>query len=274
VTTTIRLPEPVRSVVLGDSNLFQAEYSPNEPLLVFARPMGSGRAQTNLVISTVFGRQFILLLTSLGASADEVGVGVDLLVTCQAAQVRFIEEAFPSSLISETVNLHRAAPSPSGPNKGVPAPETEKGLRLDEILDRQRHEKIEKLYGDGIRVGIGQVVEDGPRLIVSFSVMSSKSEPAELVPPQVQLNGQTKAGVFRGSRWTTVQQVPVETYQMSQRRLNPNSRIDGVVVFERPPMKQSTETLMLQIADSAAVDRPTLVPIPFRQTKPLEKDHE
>src|SRR5262249_10041131 len=29
VTTTIRLPEPVNSVVLGDSNLFQAEYSPS-----------------------------------------------------------------------------------------------------------------------------------------------------------------------------------------------------------------------------------------------------
>src|SRR5437667_9415089 len=68
VTTTIRLPEPVNSVVLGDSNLFQAEYSPNEPMLVFARATGSGTAQTNLVISMVFGRQFILLLRSRGAS--------------------------------------------------------------------------------------------------------------------------------------------------------------------------------------------------------------
>src|SRR5437660_7453941 len=71
VTTTIRLPEPVNSVVLGDSNLFQAEYSPSEPMLVFARPMALGVAQTNLVISTIFGRQFILLLRSLGASGDQ-----------------------------------------------------------------------------------------------------------------------------------------------------------------------------------------------------------
>src|SRR5881296_1717480 len=82
VTTTIRLPEPVNSVVLGDSNLFQAEYSPSEPLLVFARPTVSGIAETNLVISTVVGRQFILLLKSLGASADENDPGVDLLVIC------------------------------------------------------------------------------------------------------------------------------------------------------------------------------------------------
>ena len=29
VTTTIRLPEPVNSVVIGDSTLFHAEYSPS-----------------------------------------------------------------------------------------------------------------------------------------------------------------------------------------------------------------------------------------------------
>jgi hypothetical protein len=146
--------------------------------------------------------------------------------------------------------------------------------KLDRILNRQRGERLDKLYGDGIRVGIGQVLEDGPRLIVSFSVTNSKSEPAELVPPQIQLSGQTESGIFRRTRWTTVQQLPIEFYQMSQRRLDPGGRIDGVVVFERPAIKQSTESLMLQIADSAAVDQPTLVPITFRQTTPLEKDHE
>src|SRR3989475_7111999 len=108
VTTTIRLPEAVNSVVLGDSNLFQAEYSPKEPLLVFARPTVSDIAETNLVISTVFGRQFILILRSRGVSTDQ-SAGVDLLVTCQAAAVRFIEETSPSGLISETLNLRSAA---------------------------------------------------------------------------------------------------------------------------------------------------------------------
>src|SRR5437899_8300942 len=73
VTTTIRLPEAVNSVVLGDSNRFQAEYSPKEPLLVFARPTASDiAAETNLVISPVFGRQFILILRSLGDSTDPI----------------------------------------------------------------------------------------------------------------------------------------------------------------------------------------------------------
>src|SRR5207244_446247 len=264
--------EAVNSVVLGDSNRFQAEYSPKEPLLVFARPTAPDIAETNLVISTVFGRQFILILRSLGVSTDQGQAGVDLLVTCQAAAVRFIEETFPPGLVSETLNLRRAA----HPGSPVTAAQSEGGNRLavDEILKRQRHQRMDKLYGDRIHVGIGQVSEDGPRLIVSFSAFGPKSEPAELVPPQIQLSGQAKGSIFRRVRWTTVQQLPVQTYQMTRRKVNPGERVDGVVVFERPPIKQSTERLLLQIADSAAVDRPTLAPIRFRPTQPLEKNDE
>jgi len=50
-TTTIRLPEPVSSVVVGDPNLILAEHSPNEPLLVFVKPL-SAAGETNILIST------------------------------------------------------------------------------------------------------------------------------------------------------------------------------------------------------------------------------
>ena len=274
LTTTIRLPEPVNSVIVGDSNLFQAEYSPNEPLLVFARPITSSVAQSNLLISTAHGRQFVLFLRSLGPLSDEIEAGVDLLVTCRAAGVLFIDETFPASVIPETVHLGSTVQSDPPSGGGDATFPGEAGLALDEIVSRQRDQTIDKLYGDRIRVGIGQVTEQGSRLIVSFSVISSKSETIELVPPQVQLAGQTKSGLFRRARPTTVQQLPVQAYQISQRRLSPGKRVDGVVVFERPPIKQSTEGLMLQIADSAAVDQPTLAPINFRQTNPPEKDHE
>jgi hypothetical protein len=271
VTTTIRLPEPVNSVIIGDSSLFQAEYSPNEPLLVFVRPVMPGIAQSNLVISTVRGREFVLRLKSLGASADESESGVDLLVTCEVARVRFIEETLPSAVISEIRNLDNAAhPPPASSVNGSATSEIESRLALDEILEHQRHQTIGKLYGDRIRVGIGEVIENGSRLIVPFSVTNSRSDSIELVPPQVQLAGQTTAGIFRRTRWTTVQQLAVHVYQMNQRRVSPGGRADGVVVFDRPPIKQSTEGLFLQIADSAAIDRPTLAPITFRQTQ-LEK---
>src|ERR1051326_3751491 len=223
VTTTIRLPEAVNSVVLGDSNRFQAEYSPKEPLLVFATPMASDIAETNLVISTVFGRQFILNLKSLGASADQSQAGVDLLVTCQAAGLRFIEETSPSGLISETLNLRSTAHPGS---LGTASESGERRLAVDEILKRQRNQRMDKLYGDRIHVGIGQVSEDGPRLIVSFSAFGPKSEPTELVPPQIQLSGQTKGGMFRRVRWATVQQLPLQTYQMTRRKLNPGERAE------------------------------------------------
>ncbi len=275
MTTTIRLPEPVNSVILGDSNLFQAEYSPNEPLLVFARPIGSAMVQTNLVISTTRGRQFILLLKSLGVSPGETESGADLLVICRAAGLNFIEETFPSALISETVGLESAANPPRLTRlNSARAPESGTGLALDEIVNRQRQQKVGKLYGDRIRVGIGQVTESGSQLIVPFSVMSSKFESIELVPPQVQLAGQDKTGIFRHTRWTTVQQLPLHQYEMSRRRIEPGGRADGVVVFERPPIKQSTEGLFLQIADSAQIDKPTLAPINFKQAKFMENDHE
>jgi hypothetical protein len=84
------------------------------------------------------------------------------------------------------------------------------------------------------------------------------------VSPQVQLAGQTKSGMLRRTRWNTVQQLPVDVFRISDRRLKPQQRVDGAVVFERPPIKQSTEGLFLQIADSAAVEKPTLAPISFR----------
>src|SRR5438093_9799344 len=100
VTTTIRLPEPVNSVIVGDPTLFQAEYSPNEPLLVFAKAATTSVAQTNLVISTVRGRQFVLLLQSLSASGDHTESAADLLVICQALAAQGIEEACPTAVLS------------------------------------------------------------------------------------------------------------------------------------------------------------------------------
>jgi hypothetical protein len=243
ITTTIRLPEPVNSVIVGDSNLFQAEHSPTEPLLVFVKPVTSTIAQSNLVISTARGRQFLLILRSLGPSADESESGVDLFVICRAASVFFIDETFPAAVLSETVNLGTAALRESRRDGNDLTSQSEEGLGLDEIVSRQRNQAIEKLYGNRIRVGM-------------------------------QLAAQSNAGIFRRTRQTTVQQLPIEAYQISQRRINPGGRVDGVVMFERPPIKQSTEGLLLQIADSAAIDQPTLAPINFRETKPLGKNHE
>jgi hypothetical protein len=268
MTTTIRLPEPVNSVILGDPSLFQAEYSPNEPLLVFARPISSSTAQSNLVISTIRGHQFILVLRSDGVPEEKTGPRADLLVICRTAGGFFIEETFPAALVSETVPLRSSVRTEFG------FPDRKDDWALEETLRRQHGRKLDKPYGEGIRVTIGEVTERNSHLIVSFSVVNSKPEALELVPPQVQLAAQTKGGILKRARWTTVQQLPVQAYQWSQRRLDSGVRADGVVVFERPAIKQSAEELFLQVADSAAIDQPTLAPIAFRPTGTLENEHE
>ena len=262
LTTTIRLPDPVNSVVVGDASLFQADYSPDEPLLVFARPLTSTPAESNLVISTTRGRHFVLSLKSIGSVPAGSVSAVDLFVNCRAAGILFIEHTFPSALIPESVDLSSAA-VPDLPNRGKVAESTD-STELDDLVREQSQLSPRNLYGDRTRVSIGHVVEHGARLIVSFTVVNSDSQTAELVPPQVQLAGQSKSGMFRHTRWNTVQQLPVDDYRLSSRRVEPRRRVDGVVAFQRPQIKQSTEGLFLQIADSAAIDKPTLAPISFR----------
>ena len=264
LTTTIRLPDPVNSVVVGDSSLFQAEYSPDEPLLVFAKPLTATAAESNLVISTTHGRHFVLSLKSPGSLSAGVASDVDLFVNCRPAGIVFIEETFPSTLIPGTLDLGNAA-IPGLASGTTPESATDR-FELDDLVRRQAQQSPNNLYGDRIRVSIGQVLEHGARLTVSFTVINSGSETVELVPPQVQLAGQTKSAMFRHTRWDTVHQLPVEAYRFSSRKIEPRGRVDGALTFERPQIKQSTEGLFLQIADSAAIDRPTLAPLSFRST--------
>jgi type IV secretory pathway VirB9-like protein len=64
VATSIRMPEPVNSVVLGDPENFQAEHSEHEPELVTVKPVAAGPAQTNLLITTTLGHQANLRLVA------------------------------------------------------------------------------------------------------------------------------------------------------------------------------------------------------------------
>src|SRR5207253_1687046 len=133
-----------------------------------------------------------------------------------------------------------------------------------ELLGRQRSRPRPKLQGGRLHVGIGELVGRGSQFVVLFSVINSTEGPVELMAPQIQLAGQAKSGVFkRSSRWTTVEQIPLMDFRLDQRKLDAGARTDGLVVFERPGLKQSNETLLLQIAEVAMVDRPALVPIRF-----------
>jgi hypothetical protein len=135
---------------------------------------------------------------------------------------------------------------------------------LDELLTLQKRAELPVLHGDRIRAGVGQVIDQGRQVVVFFTVVNPATTSIELMPPQVQLGGRTRSGtIIRRSRWSTAEQLPVTDFRLSRRLLGPGERADGVVVFDRPPFKQSNETLLLQVAESGAVDRPALVPIGF-----------
>jgi hypothetical protein len=306
--TAIRMPDTVNSVVVGDPALFQVEHSDREPQLVFVKVLTTKPALSNLLVSTTHGREVSLLLVSRGSEGAEGSV--DFLLKYKAAGHFLIEPDYPSSLVAQTLSVSSAEPdnrtvSPgtnaaalaaqsvnlASPVDGDPPvstrPDTAGEMRrggMDELLARQERAPLPVLYGehvavdtasgDHVRAGISEVIDGGQQVVVLFSAVNPTEHSILLMPPQVQLGGKIRSGkILKRSRWTSAEQLPVMDYRLSRRRLGSGERADGVVVFERPPYKQSNETLLLQVAESGAVDRPALAPIGFGISTFGEKQH-
>ena len=285
VATSIRMPEPVNSVVIGDPEHFQAEHSEHEPELVTVKPVSTEAAQTNLLITTTLGHQVNLLLISSGQQSAGTQT-VDLLLKYgKPSGGSFLVEESPASalLIAETQRLDVPGKLP-GSTQAVPpltsladliktvaadsssTVDERSSAILDKLLDRQKRAALPVLYGQHpgqieagprIRAGVSEVLDEGKDVVVLFSAVNPANHAIEILPPQVQLGGKLK------KKWTTAEQLRVVDFRLSTRRLGAGQRADGVVVFERPSFKQSNETLFLQVADSGAVDLPALAPIGF-----------
>ena len=106
----------------------------------------------------------------------------------------------------------------------------------------------------------GASVGQHHQTILGFSVLNSSKRVVELLPPQIELSGNAHG---KGGKRTKAEPVAVAEYRMTTRRLEPGQRADGVVVFERPAFKESSERLQLQLAESERVDWPILLPVPF-----------
>ncbi len=219
--TTIRLPETVSSVVVGDAASFLVEHSEREPKLVFVKALTTKPAETNLLIATSSGHQVSLLLVNRGESPAPEGRHVAFLVK-YAPTIGFLVEpaAFPSSLIGQTVSL-QGGPGPSKPStvsarsaaevstsspktsllrQGPAASATSRETTgLDVLLQQQERTALPRLYGehitqdseqgDLVRAGVSRVIDRGQEVVVLFSVVNSSKHPVLLMPPQVQLGG-------------------------------------------------------------------------------------
>jgi len=107
VATSIRMPEPVNSVVIGDPEHFQAEHSEHEPELVTVKPVSAAPAQTNLLITTTLGHQLNLLLISSGQQSGGTQTVDVLLKYGKPTGGSFLVEESPlsASLVAETQKL-------------------------------------------------------------------------------------------------------------------------------------------------------------------------
>jgi len=290
--TAIRVPEPVNSVVVGDPALFQVEHSEHEPELVFVKALTTADAESNLLISTTKGRQISFLLVSHGKGQSRPKV--DFLLRYRPSGGFLVEpEAVPLALVAQTTSLSKGQPGTATPvasslpvpallpaslnttNAPVKAAASQpKSDSLDSLLERQKRAPLPVLYGermegeevkgDRLRAGISEVLDGGQQVVVLFSVVNTSKHAILLMPPQIQLGGKDKSGkLIKHERWSTAEQLAVIDFRLSRRRIGPGDRADGVVLFERPPYKRSTETLFLQMAESGAVDKPALAPIGF-----------
>ena len=253
--SSVRVPEDVSSVVLGNPGAFKAEHSDAEPRLVFLKPTTSPPGETNALITTKTGHEISLHLVSSGNSNRSAAV--DFVLEYDAPHDFLVQPSQPSFVIAESRSL---TPDP------VPAP-ADNGASAANNRDLliQQGESHPRWQGKELQIAVGRVAEHDQQMIVAFSVLNASSKTIELLPPQIQLAGISKE---KHGKPLKADPVAVQQYATTARRLPPRARADAVVVFERPSFKESREQMLLQVAQAEEVDHPVLVPIPF--VAPLE----
>ena len=268
--STIRMPEEITSVILGSPGEFKAEHSEGEPEYVYVKPITKEPAQSNLLIATGSGQHVTLELVSDGASVTNPAEPVDFLIEYRASR---------SFLIADDSSTP-AMPSRPGkqPDHDPGAGEARSGFvplsSLDEEFRQQQQinaPKWTKWQDKQIETSIGDMRQWSNETVISYSILNSSNEAVEIVPPQIQITGRqaTKKKKKEG-KGIISDQLEIRDYRLSTTRLEPGERADGVVVFDRPNFKESTEKLFLQIAQADQVDRPVLIRLPF--TPPISGD--
>jgi hypothetical protein len=135
--------------------------------------------------------------------------------------------------------------------------------KLDPVaheLETQKALTTPAWSGRELRAAIGASVSSERQTILGFSVLNATKQAVELLPPQIELLGLARR---KREKRIKAEPIPIAEYRMTSRRLAPGERADGVVVFQRPAFKESTEKLELQLARADQVDRPILLPVPF-----------
>jgi len=196
---------------------------------------------------------------TLAALARHCATGsrVDFLLEYRHPQSAVIhEDANRSFFISETKSVSSDTSTPMHVAKA-------NGDPIADALAQQQSVSAPQWAGEGFEAALGESTKLGEQTVLRFSVLNHTKRTIELMPPQVQLSGATTGGKKKKIK---AEPVGIADFRMSARRLAPLERADGVVAFERPAFKESSERLELKLAESDQVDRPIVLPVPFTAT--------
>jgi hypothetical protein len=249
-TTSVRVPDEVNSVMIGNPTTFKAEHSEAEPKLVFLKPITAQPSESNAMITTKSGHSIALHLVSSGNAAAHARV--DFQVAYHRPKTLLIDQSTDHSfIIAETRSIR---------------PEESNGiLTRHEIPDlvAQELEKQKLLsapVGKDKRViaSVGASSKRDRQTILAFSILNNSSQTVEFLPPQIELTS-----AAHGHKPIKAEPIGVSEYRMTTRILKHGERLDGVVLFERPLFKESSERLQLRLAEAEQVDHPILLPVPF-----------
>ena len=268
--STIRMPEEITSVILGSPGDFKAEHNEGEPEYVYVKPITKDPAQSNLLIATKTGLHVTLELISDGAGSSNQTQPVDFLIEYRNARSFLIAADFVAPATP-------VAPGKEGDRRirdaGVRPGSAPLSSLDEEFIEQQRVNapKWTKWAEKQIETSIGDMRQWSNETVISYSVLNSSDQPVEIVPPQIQITGhQAAKKKKKEGKGIISDQLEIRDYRLTTTRLEPGERADGVVAFDRPNFKESTEKLFLQIAQADQVDRPILIRIPF--TPPISGD--
>jgi len=261
--STIRMPEEITSVILGSPGEFKAEHNEGEPEYVYVKPITKQAAQSNLLIATKSGQHVTLELVSDGAGVSNQSQPVDFLIEYRSARSFLIssDSGTPATAAAPSRGPAREAMSGHAGSGSSPLSSLDEEFRQQQKVNAPKWTKWEDKQ---IETSICDVRQWSNETVIAYSVLNNSDQPVEIVPPQIQITGRkaTKKKKKEG-KGIISDQLEIRDYRLSATRLEAGERADGVVVFDRPNFKESTEKLFLQIAQADQVDRPILIRLPF-----------
>jgi hypothetical protein len=246
--SSVRVPDDIKSIVVGDPSGFAAEHSEAEPRLVFFKPLTRQPMHSNALITTRSGQAINLELITAGAGTP---TEIDSFLDCRRSpDLLVIVDDAAAAALTETRPL-RDAPLSSA---------TDGEDSLAGVLQKQASLSFPLRDSGKVFAVLGNSVESGSMTLVGFSVLNRSQGVVELLPPQIELTATTHG---RSSGASKAEPVVVSEYRLNSRRLASGERADGVVVFERPAFKEFNEKLQLRLGRADEVDRPIVLPLPF-----------